>query len=154
MGIIEQYNRYRIGENIIADYITKLGYKVVERNFECNQGEIDIIDKDKEELVFIEVKTRTDISYGEASEAVTNTKKRHLINSIKYYIYKQKLENQPIRIDVAEVYINKGKVKVNYIKQKKIKKYRLFLSVVKNPASKRHRGSFVQNHELVVTDKI
>ncbi|MEI3434631.1 MAG: YraN family protein [Clostridia bacterium] len=107
----------RIGENIIADYITKLGYKVVERNFECNQGEIDIIAKDKEELVFIEVKTRTDISYGEASEAVTNTKKRHLINSIKYYIYKQKLENQPIRIDVAEVYINKGKVKVNYIKQ-------------------------------------
>ena len=107
----------RIGENIIADYITKLGYKVVERNFECNQGEIDIIAKDKEELVFIEVKTRTDISYGEASEAVTNTKKRHLINSIKYYIYKQKLENQPIRIDVAEVYINKGKVKVNYIRQ-------------------------------------
>ena len=107
----------RIGENIIADYITKLGYKVIERNFECNQGELDIIAKDKEELVFIEVKTRTDISYGEASEAVTNTKKRHLINSIKYYIYKQKLENQPIRIDVAEVYINKGKVKVNYIKQ-------------------------------------
>ena len=107
----------RIGENIIADYITKLGYKVVERNFECNQGEIDIIAKDKEELVVIEVKTRTDISYGEASEAVTDTKKRHLINSIKYYIYKQKLENQPIRIDVAEVYINKGKVKVNYIKQ-------------------------------------
>ena len=107
----------RIGENIIADYITKLGYKVVERNFACNQGEIDIVAKDKEELVFIEVKTRTDISYGEASEAVTNTKKRHLINSIKYYIYKQKLENQPIRIDVAEVYINKGKVKVNYIKQ-------------------------------------
>ena len=107
----------RIGENIIADYITKLGYKVVERNFACNQGEIDIIAKDKEELVFIEVKTRTDISYGEASEAVTDTKKRHLINSIKYYIYKQKLKNQPIRIDVAEVYIKCGKVKINYIKQ-------------------------------------
>lgn len=107
----------RIGENIIADYITKLGYKVVERNFACNQGEIDIIAKDKEELVFIEVKTRTDISYGEASEAVTDTKKRHLINSIKYYIYKRNLENEFIRIDVAEVYINKGKVKVNYIKQ-------------------------------------
>ena len=43
--------------------------------------------------------------------------KRHLINSIKYYIYKQKLENQPIRIDVAEVYIKCGKVKINYIKQ-------------------------------------
>ena len=72
----------RIGENIIADYITKLGYKVVERNFACNQGEIDIIAKDKEELVFIEVKTRTDISYGEASEAVTNTKKLIQLNII------------------------------------------------------------------------
>ena len=107
----------RIGENIIADYITKLGYKVVERNFACNQGEIDIVAKDKEELVFKEVKTRTDISYGEASEAVTDTKKRHLINSIKYYIYKRNLENEFIRIDVAEVYIKCGKVKINYIKQ-------------------------------------
>ena len=107
----------RIGENIITEYITNLGYKVLDRNFECKQGEIDIIAKDKEELVFIEVKTRTDMSYGEASEAVTNVKKRHLINSIKYYIYKNNLENQPIRIDVAEVYIKNGTVKINYIKQ-------------------------------------
>lgn len=107
----------KLGEDIISNYIQKQGYKILERNFECSQGEIDIIAKDKDEMVFIEVKTRTDISYGEASEAVTDTKKRHLINSIKYYIYKQKLENHPIRIDVAEVYINKGKVKVNYIKQ-------------------------------------
>ena len=71
----------------------------------------------KKELVFIEVKTRTDMSYGEASEAVTYTKKRHLINSIKYYIYKRNLENEFIRIDVAEVYIKCGKVKINYIKQ-------------------------------------
>ena len=105
------------GEEIASIYLEKEGYIILERNFSCHQGEIDIIAKDKDEIVFIEVKTRTDISYGEASEAVTNTKKRHLINSIKYYIYKQKLENQPIRIDVAEVYINKGKVKVNYIKQ-------------------------------------
>lgn len=107
----------KIGENIISEYITKLGYKVLERNFECKQGEIDIIAKDNEELIFIEVKTRTDMSYGEASEAVTNVKKRHLINSIKYYIYKNNLENQPIRIDVAEVYIKNGRVKINYIKQ-------------------------------------
>ncbi|MGN1270986.1 MAG: YraN family protein [Clostridia bacterium] len=107
----------KIGENVVADYITKLGYKVLERNFECKQGEIDIIAKNNDELVFIEVKTRTDMSYGEASEAITEIKKRHLLNSIKYYIYKRNLENEFIRIDVAEVYIKDGHVKINYIKK-------------------------------------
>ena len=106
----------KLGENIISNYIQKLGYKILERNFECSQGEIDIIAKDKKELVFIEVKTRTDMSYGEAREAVTEIKKRHLINSIKYYIYKRNLENEFIRIDVAEVYIKNENVKINYIK--------------------------------------
>ena len=117
---MSDYERHILGNNgekIASEYLEKNHYEIIKRNFRCKQGEIDIIAKDKEELVFIEVKTRTDISYGEASEAVTDTKKRHLINSIKYYIYKQKLENQPIRIDVAEVYIKCGKVKINYIKQ-------------------------------------
>lgn len=107
----------KIGEDVITEYVKRLGYKILERNFECKLGEIDIIAKDKDEVVFIEVKTRTDMSYGEASEAVTYIKKRHLINSIKYYIYKRNLEDEFIRIDVAEVYIKEGKVKINYIKQ-------------------------------------
>ena len=67
-------------------------------------------------MVFIEVKTRTDMSYGEAREAITKIKKRHLINSIKYYIYKRNLEKEFIRIDVAEVYIKNQNVRINYIK--------------------------------------
>ena len=65
----------KLGEDVTANYITRLGYKVLERNFECNQGEIDIIALDNEELVFIEVKTRTGVNYGEASEAITRYKK-------------------------------------------------------------------------------
>lgn len=106
----------KLGEDIISNYIQKQGYKILERNFECSQGEIDIIAKDKDEMVFIEVKTRTDMSYGEAREAITKTRKRHLINSIKYYIYKRNLEKEFIRIDVAEVYIKNQNVRINYIK--------------------------------------
>ena len=94
----------KLGEDVTANYITRLGYKVLERNFECNQGEIDIIALDNEELVFIEVKTRTGINYGEASEAITRYKKRHL-------------ENEFIRIDVAEVYVKGENIKINYIKK-------------------------------------
>ena len=104
----------KLGEDIISNYIQKQGYKILERNFECSQGGIDIIAKDK--MVFIEVKTRTDMSYGEAREAITKIKKRHLINSIKYYIYKRNLEKEFIRIDVAEVYIKNQNVRINYIK--------------------------------------
>lgn len=107
----------KLGEEIIANYITRLGYKILDRNFECKQGEIDIIALDNKELVFIEVKTRTGINYGEASEAITKYKKRHLLNSIKYYLYKRNLEDEFVRIDVAEVYVEGKNIKINYIKK-------------------------------------
>ena len=107
----------KIGEHIAANYLTRLGYKIIERNFECKQGEIDIIALHKEELVFIEVKTRTNTFYGEASESVNKFKIKHLLNSIKYYIYKRNLQDEYIRIDIIEVYINGENIKINHIKQ-------------------------------------
>lgn len=107
----------KIGEDIAANYLTRLGYKIIERNFECKQGEIDIIALHKEELVFIEVKTRTNTFYGEASESVNKFKIKHLLNSIKYYIYKRNLQDEYIRIDIIEVYINGENIKINHIKQ-------------------------------------
>lgn len=107
----------KLGEDIVANYITRLGYKILDRNFECKQGEIDIIAIENNELVFIEVKTRTSMNYGEAREAISTFKKKHLINSIKYYLYQRNLENELIRIDVAEVYVKGEQIKINYIKQ-------------------------------------
>ena len=48
-----------IGEGIAANYLKSINYEILDRNFNCKQGEIDIIAKDKEEYVFVEVKTRT-----------------------------------------------------------------------------------------------
>ena len=95
----------------------KKGYKILDRNFECSQGEIDIVALDIKEIVFVEVKTRTDMSYGEAAEAVTYYKLKHLLNSIKYYIYKRNLSNEFIRIDIIEVYVKNNNVKINHIKK-------------------------------------
>lgn len=107
----------RIGEDVAAQYLINKGYEMIERNFSCKQGEIDIIAKDKNELVFIEVKTRTNGTYGRPIDAITSYKQKHLIKSIEYYLFKHKLEKILIRIDVIEVY-PKGENKyfVNHVK--------------------------------------
>lgn len=105
------------GEDIAVEYLEKKGYIILERNFRCIQGEIDIIALDQNEIVFIEVKTRSNKNYGLASEAVNKQKRKHLIIAIKYYIYIRNLEQDFIRIDVMEIYIKNKKAYINHIKQ-------------------------------------
>ena len=110
----------KTGEEIAAEYLLDIGYKIITRNFRCKQGEIDIIAKDKYELIFIEVKTRTTIKYGKPVEAVNELKQKHIEKVIKYYLIKNKVTNINIRIDVIEVYLkykqNKYAAKINHIK--------------------------------------
>ena len=107
------------GENLACQYLQKNNYQIVKRNFLCKQGEIDIIAKDinKEELVFIEVKTRANFKYGNPIDAVDKNKQNHMKLAIRYYIYKNHIENTALRIDVIEVYIQKERCKINHIKQ-------------------------------------
>ncbi len=107
----------KIGEKIATDYLEEQGYIIVERNFVARQGEIDIIAKDKNEFIFIEVKTRTNLLYGKPIEAVDNKKQKNLIRTVKYYLYSKHLENRFVRIDVIEIYLNGKQYKVNHIKQ-------------------------------------
>lgn len=106
------------GENLACKYLEENNYKMIEKNFLCQQGEIDMIAKDmiKNELVFIEVKTRSNFKYGNPADAVNKQKQKHMIQAIKYYIYKNHIQNIPIRIDVIEVYIMEN-YKINHIKQ-------------------------------------
>lgn len=118
----QRHETGKIGEDIAVRYLNEKGYQIIERNFECIQGEIDVIAKDKKELVFIEVKTRASALYGLPKEAVDKTKKKHIYKSAEYYIYLKHLENTPIRIDVIEVYKKNDKYKLNHIKQAIIEK--------------------------------
>lgn len=107
----------KFGEDKATKYLEGLGYEIICNNFRCMQGEIDIIAKDGRELVFIEVKTRTSKKYGEAKEAVHKNKQKHVLNAIKYYLYKNNLEDAMVRIDVIEVYLRKGITIINHIRQ-------------------------------------
>lgn len=107
----------KIGEDVAIKYLENLGYTIIERNFVATQGEIDIIAKDNKELVFIEVKTRTNMQFGKPVEAVNKIKQKHLISAVKYYIYYKHLEDEFVRIDVIEVYLSKNSAKINHIKQ-------------------------------------
>ena len=111
----------KIGEDKATEYLKKNNYKIVERNFSCKIGEIDIIAKDRNvklnnELVFFEVKTRSNLNYGRPAEAVNYEKRKHIYRVAKYYILKNNLCNNPIRFDVIEILIGKT-CSINHIKQ-------------------------------------
>lgn len=114
------YERHRLGKNgedMAVKYLQKQGYEILERNFYCRQGEIDIIALDKNYLVFIEIKSRSNTEYGLPSEAVTKKKIKHMLNTIKYYLHIRNLENENIRIDAIEVYVKQDKYYINHLKQ-------------------------------------
>ena len=113
----QRHETGRIGEDLATQYLEKKGYEIIERNFECRQGEIDIIAKDKQELVFVEVKTRASALYGLPKEAVDTIKKKHIYQAAEFYLYFKHLEDEPVRIDVIEVYKKKNEYKINHIKQ-------------------------------------
>lgn len=106
-----------IGEQIAVEYLVKSKYQILERNFYCRQGEIDIIAKDKEEIVFVEVKTRINNKFGEPSEAVNITKQKHMYKTAKYFLYKSNSLEKLVRFDVVEILITNGRFNVNHIKQ-------------------------------------
>ena len=105
------------GEKIATKYLLENNYRIVGRNFRTRLGEIDIIAIDKDELVFIEVKTRTTDKYGKPSEAVDYEKIKHILRVAEYYMYIYKIKNTYCRIDVIEVIINKEQYYINHIKQ-------------------------------------
>jgi len=64
----------RLGEGLATEFLIDAGYVIVERNWRCSQGEIDIVARDGAELVFVEVKTRSSVAFGHPLEAITVTK--------------------------------------------------------------------------------
>lgn len=107
----------KFGEDEAVKYLIEKGYKILDRNFYCKRGEIDIVALDKEEIVFIEIKSRVSLKYGLPSEAVTKYKLKHIYKTAEHYLYARNLQNENCRIDVIEVYIKNNKIIINHLKQ-------------------------------------
>lgn len=95
------------GEERVAEDLIRRGWTVVDRNYHCRMGEIDVIAKSGRYLVFVEVKLRKDGQYGAACEAVTLAKQRRLRTTAEFYLLSHPTQLQP-RFDVAEVYAPQG----------------------------------------------
>ena len=116
------YNKVvgNFGEEQVESYLVRNNYIIISKNFSCKFGEIDVIARDisKNEVVFIEVKTRKTSSYGSPAEAVGFYKKRHIYKTAEYFIFYNRLEHECIRFDVIEVFLGKQKTySINHIKQ-------------------------------------
>ena len=99
-------NNRAVGETYerkAAAYLKSLGYEIIEYNFRCRQGEIDIIAKDGEYLVFCEVKYRSGTKAGTPMEAVDYKKQRIISRCELVYITKKRLGEIPCRFDVVSV---------------------------------------------------
>ncbi len=91
------------GEQLAADKLTALGYEIVERNFRCVAGEIDLVTKFGEAWVFVEVRTRRGVDFGSPEESVTLRKKSHLIAAAQTYLQDHALADVNWRIDFVAV---------------------------------------------------
>lgn len=104
-----------IGEKLAVSYLIKNNYKIIDRNFKCKLGEIDIIATIDDVVVFVEVKTRKSFIYGYPYEAVTLSKQQKIIKTAHSYIKLKKIMDKQYRFDIIEVYLN-GNIRINHIK--------------------------------------
>jgi len=101
----------KLGEDKACEYLKKLGFKILERNYRKTYGEIDIIAIEKDVLSFIEVKTRTSNLFGSPLEAITYWKLKSLIKTAQFYKMAHRNLPDALRIDAVSVILNGSDVK-------------------------------------------
>ncbi|HEY3303539.1 MAG TPA: YraN family protein [Candidatus Binatia bacterium] len=91
------------GERIAERYLSKKGYRVVERNYRCPMGEVDLILLDRRVIVFVEVKTRRHERFGIPFESVHPRKQQKMIKTALWFLSEHKLHNRDARFDVVGI---------------------------------------------------
>ena len=99
-----------IGENIAKNYLIENEFTILEQNYRNKIGEIDLIAKKEDEVIFVEVKSRSTLNYGYPAEAVSIKKQLKILNTSKVYIMANKLNNNKLRYDVIEVYLKEKNI--------------------------------------------
>ena len=104
------------GEALAADYLTDAGYRIIERNYRCHFGEIDIVAEEGETLVFIEVKSRRSEAYGDPQLAVGHEKQKKISRIAMHYLEEKRLRHRPARFDVVAVKLLSSGHKIELIR--------------------------------------
>lgn len=105
----------KLGEQIALRYLQKKGYEILESNFTCPLGEIDIIAKEDTFICFIEVKTRTSSFFGLPIESIIKKKRRKMFQAAWFYIKRFRQNDNNFRFDIVSVMINqdRGQAAIN-----------------------------------------
>jgi putative endonuclease len=93
-----------LGERIAAAHLESKGYRIIDRNFDAREGELDLVAVDGDEVVFVEVRTRKGSAAGQAERSVNPRKSAKVIRAARRYVDSHPdLDDHPLRIDVIAV---------------------------------------------------
>jgi putative endonuclease len=93
----------RKGEDLAASHLRNLGWEILERNYRTKLGEIDLVCRDHDSIVFVEVKTRASADFARPDESVTQRKRAKLRRLVEDYLVTHRLESRDVRFDVLGV---------------------------------------------------
>jgi len=103
----------KMGERIAVKFLLSGKFRILNRNFSCPLGEIDIVTRKNDCVIFFEVKTRTSNKFGHPLEAITGQKKKHILRSCYYYLGKHNLFDNLYRIDAIGINLSpEGKFQI------------------------------------------
>jgi len=105
----------RRGEALAQSYLRAKSIKVIDRNYRCKFGEIDLIARQHDTIIFIEVKTRTHHQFGPPEASVTKAKQRKIIQVALGYLTQHELHDAPVRFDVIGITLMGNKHRLNHI---------------------------------------
>ncbi len=112
----EQKDLGRKGEELALRFLKRHGYKIIERNYVCKMGEMDIIAQEKDTLVFVEVKTRTSMDFGPPQLAVNSTKQMQLSKVALNFLKEKGCEDVKARFDVLAIVLRHTGEEIELIK--------------------------------------
>ena len=104
------------GELLAEKELKRRGFKILERNYNCRVGEIDLVARERDTTVFVEVKTRTSREFGSGLDAITPRKRHKLVRVAQFYLSANGLLDTPARIDVVAVDLSGRKPAVELVR--------------------------------------
>ncbi len=102
------------GERIAAAYLSGRGHVVLAANYRTRYGEVDLVTRSGDSIVFVEVRTRRSLSFGTPEESVTDRKRARLVAAAQQYLQDHGLEHLPWRIDLVAILARGGGTKVTH----------------------------------------